>query len=328
MISKRHHYVPQFYMANFATDNGKGTKIFWVYDKRGNTRIQTPINTAVESGLNYITLPDGSRSDLIETGYFAPLDGAAAEVIASLQRPTKVALTNKEANILARFIAACSIRVRQHLDTGKEMGEQFVAELLRQHAGNKEKFDETLHQAAKLAANPESFKSAANAEDPESFVANREFILAASLDLVEPLSKEIISMRWNILRAPEGHPFITSDSPVAVSAIGRENTRPVIGVGFGLPDAEIFFPISPKLCIYLSRKTHRPFFLDAKPSTVRYANRMCAYLAREFVISSTESPRIRKLVQKFKSTLGKSSIDKAQMREVVKQIIENDARSV
>ena len=61
MASKRHHYVPQFYLNYFCSD---GT--LWIYEKGlAQPHLQTPRNTAVEAHLYSFTV-DGQKHDYVE----------------------------------------------------------------------------------------------------------------------------------------------------------------------------------------------------------------------------------------------------------------------
>jgi len=64
--SKKHHYLPRYYLKGF-TDSGGS---FFVYDKRTDKIFSTSTDAAFfENNLNTVTLPNGSPSDFLETLY-------------------------------------------------------------------------------------------------------------------------------------------------------------------------------------------------------------------------------------------------------------------
>jgi len=65
-MSKKHHYLPRYYLKGFTnSDNG-----FYVYDKqKDNIFPSSPDGTFFENYLNTITFPDGSKSDFLEDMY-------------------------------------------------------------------------------------------------------------------------------------------------------------------------------------------------------------------------------------------------------------------
>ena len=78
IVSRRHHYVPQFYLRAFeVTVGGKGPG-FWVYDKRSpvSARFQTPANTAVQGHFYSFKNATGQTDDSIER-MLAAVEGAA-----------------------------------------------------------------------------------------------------------------------------------------------------------------------------------------------------------------------------------------------------------
>ncbi len=66
--SKKHHYLPQFYLKGFT--NSQNT--FFVYDKRkDNIFLTNPSGAFFENNLNAVLFPGGDSSDLLEEGYTA-----------------------------------------------------------------------------------------------------------------------------------------------------------------------------------------------------------------------------------------------------------------
>jgi hypothetical protein len=64
--SKKHHYLPRYYLKGFTDKEGS----FFVYDKHADKIFPTSPDTAFfENDLNTVILPDGSSSDFLERFY-------------------------------------------------------------------------------------------------------------------------------------------------------------------------------------------------------------------------------------------------------------------
>ncbi|MGA7194246.1 MAG: DUF4238 domain-containing protein [Anaerolineales bacterium] len=64
--SKKHHYLPSYYLHGFTNDEGG----FWVYNKStGKIFPSGPDDTFFENNLNTVTFPDGNTSDFLEDLY-------------------------------------------------------------------------------------------------------------------------------------------------------------------------------------------------------------------------------------------------------------------
>src|SRR5215510_3874391 len=103
MASKRHHYVPRFYLNYFVTNSVERSPLFWVYDKAGGPpRIQTPINTAVEGYLYSFEAPFGTKNDSLEQA-LSTLETKARPVLDRWQR-RGVTPTQEEQELIAEFL--------------------------------------------------------------------------------------------------------------------------------------------------------------------------------------------------------------------------------
>ena len=65
-MSKKHHYLPRYYLKGFTNNDNH----FYVYDKQtDNIFLSSPDDTFFENHLNTATLRDGSKSDFLEDMY-------------------------------------------------------------------------------------------------------------------------------------------------------------------------------------------------------------------------------------------------------------------
>lgn len=83
-MSKKHHYLPVYYLKGF-TDSDNA---FFVYDKqKDNLFTSSPDNTFFENHLNTATLPDGSSSDFIE-GMYTDLENLCWPSLDNIRKST------------------------------------------------------------------------------------------------------------------------------------------------------------------------------------------------------------------------------------------------
>jgi len=75
--SRRHHYLPQFYLRRFTDEEG----LVSLFDRETKEfRRQPPVNTALRKHFYTVTDADGLKSDGIEQ-MFSGLDSNARDVI-------------------------------------------------------------------------------------------------------------------------------------------------------------------------------------------------------------------------------------------------------
>jgi hypothetical protein len=65
-LTKKHHYLPRYYLRGFTNEGGS----FFVYDKQSDKIFATnPDASFFENDLNTVILPEGGTSDFLETAY-------------------------------------------------------------------------------------------------------------------------------------------------------------------------------------------------------------------------------------------------------------------
>ena len=320
MRSKRHHYLPQFYLEYFLPEDGSGT--FWVYDKAGGEpRPQTPVNTCVEGHLYSFADPKGGKTDELERELFSRLDGQTKPVL-DRWRDTRGEVSPGDVPVLAEFVAALHTRVPRHIESTRQM---LLAVL-----SSRRRF--LLEHPAELASLVESFKrdrpgyETLQVEElrqlfqdfDKRFVAkpSPDQVLAFSLAATAVVYEELMTMRWQLLNVKANNPLVTSDAPVVVFVpCGKD--RAMFGAGIALPAAEVVFPVSPDVCLYIDhglsgdRRT-------AHDSFVREMNRRIIYNAERFVISRTNDPSLAELVTLFSRTRGRQRIDADKVHKRIK----------
>ena len=99
--SKRHHYLPQFYLKRFTDEEG----LLCLFDRESKEfRRQQPVNTALRKHFYTVTDTDGLKSDGIER-MFSGLDSVACDVITRLDAHQTGWAHERERVSFAIFIA-------------------------------------------------------------------------------------------------------------------------------------------------------------------------------------------------------------------------------
>lgn len=314
---KRNHYVPEFYLNNFSVVHSGDRKAqLWVYDKEKNTpRRQSPKDTAVINDLYTVLMPD-LPPNALEVA-FGKQESNVSPILAKWAQdgalPTIDAILE-----VAYFLALLHLRNPKTARWFEAIAELVAVEKAKALAQDPVQFDKFWEKLMKEESIPpeltkEKISEMAKNLD-EHFVVkfDPQYTTFSPLMHAEAIFNELKSMYWCLCSAPKGWDFITSDSPVVVRF--RKERGVAFGGGFGHPTAKVIFPISPQVCLYLSRN----FPYKAKKvnsSFVKNANRDTAINAERFVFASLHSDGIENLVKKYAFTRHQSRLDKNEMIE-------------
>lgn len=309
MPTKRHHYLPQFYLARFIPP---GEKCFAVYDKLGGPpRRQTPINTGVEGHLYTVLDPSGAALDSIETELLGPIDDAVAPIIANWKdgapsSPGDIA-------IMATFLASLHVRSPRQITFAQGVGAAVAVKMGEDMARDPVAFADSVRRFNEN--NPEH-----TIRDVEALrqsmlhlgvnyrvSLHRKLAMVVAIGLMRDVAEELQKMHWIVLRASRGEHFVVGDSPLSV-LLPDEDGRVDFGAGFGMPRVEVAFPLDPERCLYLRR------YLSPLAPTTQDLNRCMIWQAERFVVSSQTSEDIEAVVKEFAFTVDLPLMDHNELR--------------
>src|SRR5574337_673664 len=320
---RRHHYVPRFYLENFARSKKGGEPSFWVYDRAGKEpREQTPVNTAVKRDFYAFVGPSGTRDAPLESQLFPGFEGWAKPVFEKWIRCPQRGFSRSELEMAILYISLQHLRVPRMIKVLQEFQEKFALEWWKWLGRQPEEVDhiwttmvEPLED--KLWKDKDELREQMqNFDKYFTLEGNPKYALATSLTLFEAISKELLKLVPKLLLAPgTGAQFITSDSPVNVYVPSESNTA-LFGVGFGLEEVQVVFPISPLVALHLSRQGE-PGVFKADGKTVLEFNRRCVMAADRFIISSFQSQRIARHIREFSEMYSREFIDSAAVLKSV-----------
>jgi hypothetical protein len=110
------------------------------------------------------------------------------------------------------------------------------------------------------------------------------FNLRAMFDSAADIAKELARMGWQILYAPPGKSFVTSDAPV-FTLVTDGHGQATIGVGFGWDETEVYFPLNKRACLRLKQGIE-PKAIVIGPERMDMINSVTMANATQYLYSS------------------------------------------
>lgn len=217
-ISRRHHFVPEFYLKAWLGNDDKG---LWLYKRDFNEQIRSDRRPTKSVGFVkdlYTLHPElrgvedwGPRPDAIETNFFTKLDTEAALVHQKLLISGTRDLSEQEKYTWAKFMNSLMERGPSRINEIEAADSvQNIHESLVQRFGSQELMGQALSRI-----NLEGLYRNAVRGALISYICDDNF-----------LKHVVEKMRWTIVYNPiEGEHFVTSDVPLLVNA-GSE-PRPI-----------------------------------------------------------------------------------------------------
>ncbi len=220
---KIQHYVPQFYLRNFASQNGS-TYFTTCFDKT-NQKI-FPANVDTIAAEKYFYDSDGDTNQEIERqlGQFETTFNRA--YVKLLKSEHVHDLSNDELDALAYFIASQEVRTKEFREVIGDMIRQLDKRLSKEHLSKE------LHQQM------EGVKG-------EGFP--KEFQLEFLVEKVPLLASIVRKLKWVLFVNGTSKPYWTSDHPV--NRYNSIDLAPFGNLGLLSPGIQIYFPLATRLAL-------------------------------------------------------------------------------
>lgn len=287
-VARRHHYLPQAYLAAF-TDDGTQDSQFFVLDVESGRRFSTsPKNVAVERDFNRVDI-EGVSPDAIEQALSSLEERAAQairQVIAREEFPDGDG-HNLILNLLG-LIAVRNPKFRGSFNQSRAHSMRVIADLLVSDKKIWEHHVRKAREAGEIGETDVSF------EDMKRFVEegnyNIEFHpqgnLRVEFNAFDKLLPILGQRTWSVLVAPaDGPEFVSSDHPVTLVWKNGQHGP----VGYGLAGTAVFFPLGRRVGFYGVFENPMPPVVKLQPEVVARMNRRVAWNADRHVFSTLPS---------------------------------------
>jgi len=216
MTKQRHHYIPRFYLKNFADPTNE---MVWLYTKTGEKcKAVSPRDVGIEKDYHTVTLRDGAKDRQTIEETVARLENIAAPVVKKILAGEE--LTSVDHQIFAVFVAQMFLRVPLRRDAVGRMtsellklkAKSFAADKQSYHADYRRFQQETGHTSA---VDPEEIRKFILGDDYKLQV-NPSAALGLSLGSIDIVANCLVRMNWVFLRATGRFKFVTCDNPVFI----------------------------------------------------------------------------------------------------------------
>lgn len=288
--SRKHHYLPQGYLAAF-TDTGKKDGLFYVLELDKGARFRTsPKNVAAQRDFNRVDI-EGLSPDIVEQA-LSPVEALMIEACRRVVQ-SQVYPNDEDINYILNLLGLIAVRnpkLRTTFNKAREHTMNIISHML---VSNKEVFENQVKKAIDTGYLSQQHNS--TYEEVKRFVDGGEYDIEFSyegnLRIEFETFDKILSVLgeriWSVFVAPTSGPnFICSDHPVTLS---WNNERINVPVGFGLKNTEVFFPLGPTVGLFGTYEQPLNEVVELSPSNVARLNRRILDNADKHVFSTTES---------------------------------------
>lgn len=229
----KHHYIPQFYLREWADASGKLVRYYRPHKKVVATRT-APKSTGYEEGLYSVESTAPEHRNAIEKDFMSPkVDDPAAQAMQALIAMDPARLTDDLRVAWTRFVMSLHVRNPERVEQIKQAAAEGLKESLR---ANPEEYEKR-----RGPGDAPTLLEWAEQNTPAIFGDQGMRMLPGVIEH-RPTLDAIIRMRWMTVGTAEGFPdLLTSDRPVYMS--------------HGVNDDRCFIvvPMSPKFMFFATR---------------------------------------------------------------------------
>lgn len=269
------HYVPQYYLKGFSTEEDEA---LWVYDKLDKRKFRTQAKNIANENRFYSPEVEQYLANVIE--------GPANSVLKAIRE--KSSLTDDSKKLLAEYMAVMWKRVPQGKQLFRDTAPAVAQKLSAQYNAD---LDAIASSEPDKAAIIEKRRAEIDeiitkySEDPPKDIW---------LDIIPPersprVVAAIRSMTWTFLLFEEAPAFLTCDNPLFYFR----------SIGVGNPESEITFPISCHITLLATWRSDLPQdYVPVTQQIVKEINRRTASNATRYVYSGYDEDWILPFVLK------------------------------
>jgi hypothetical protein len=289
--AKAQHYIPESYLKGFTDKQGS----LWVCERFKPIRESKP---KLEANLpDYYTHADNGERDETAENVLMQAESRAAQIVRKLANP-QCKLTPEDAGRVVIFIAFMFARVPSWRENLDNVAAQVAPERIVKTASEKKEFyriwaDLEKKNGKPLGMEPEKLRQYILKGEYDLKQGSKGFNLGAMFTSAFSAVKQLATMGYQALYAPEGSFFLTSDSPVFT--LQPDGTgQATIGVGFGWENVEVYFPFNKRAC-FMMKKGIQPKGKIIEAGRVDLINKVTMATAARCLYSSRGFNRIARL---------------------------------
>ena len=236
--SRRHHYFPQFHLAQWAREDERVV----TYDSAGalvpNPKPIAPINVGLEADLYRDDHPD-TPLEGVEEWLAAEIDGPGARALSTLLRED--ALSEVHRVSLARYIMSRDLRVPKTRDFLMTLGQSELDEWRDGIVRDPASFQRSVILDGGPELGPDEIREFA---EGCSIQLRRGFWLAFMKNHIQAATPRLLSYGWSLIHADRNCRFVTSDLGI-VKCVGSFANIVSHELGWANNDGGWLVPLTP-----------------------------------------------------------------------------------
>jgi hypothetical protein len=282
---RRHHYLPQFYLAGFTDSGQRDGRLHVTSLEDGRRWIGTPPSVGHQRDFYRLDGVEGGEFELEHA--FAEIEGGAATAIKATIETRQLPVDDELSSYLINFVALMAARVPQTRENFARPLKRVWQMLLEIELSSRERF-EALVQQARAAG--EQIPEVDYEHLRQSFREGR-IVLEVSqaehiqtlLNAAETLVPLLAARHWTLLFAT-GAEFITSDHPVALTwTVPRPPS--FYGPGFGIAGTDVTFPLTKSIALLGRLAPQADDAIELDQRGVASLNSRTGMYARRIIVS-------------------------------------------
>ena len=308
-VCRANHYVPQFYLRNWGTDNKVFVhRLLVPHEKYPEWEHCAIKNTAYIDNL-YVRIEDGAEYDDFEIDFNKQVETPAKPVLDKICAEQK--LTPADWRILCDYITAQYVRTPSFYNWAAEWGKKTVPDaiesVLNAIARSAKKPDPRPHSSEKNNLIPVELNLSKREEDEDhTYLEVRSvvgknlwlYVISHTLSSDSVLKREFQSMKWSIVTAPDGVVWPTCDAPIVIARIEQSGNL-ICTDGLGNKDRIVIFPVSPTKVLLATHKRVFTWRFQADEALYRRIKAIIVKNAFMYVYSCFEDPEIPTIRSRF-----------------------------
>jgi hypothetical protein len=297
MVKERHHYIPRFYLKNFACDEEK--KFLYVYEYKGKIFKSSISDIGVKKGFyTFINKFTKQKTSIVED-FFASIENKTAPILDRIIRNEKINIDSKEKELLSLFMSILVIRTPRFASISENFEIETMKNVAKIIAQDRRAFFSFVKKYWKQDVKDDEIEQLRKSflEKDKKLVITikngKTYFFKRGMEMVLLLTDTFLnSKRWHLLINNTSYPFITSDNPIAIQKV--KHLPEIMNKGFGY--GTIIFPISPKLCLLLRNQPFKKDIIEINNTDhVEKINHSIMILSHKFIFSNINSLKIKEL---------------------------------